>query len=134
MIRYLCDTNIISELSKKAPDRAVINWASSLNRCGMSIITIEELCFGLTRRPNQRIIDWINRFIDRHVEIYPVTESIARRAGTLRGRLQSAGSTRTQADMLIASTAAEHNLVIVTRNLRDFEGCGVAVLDPFMSK
>lgn len=131
MIKYLCDTNIISELSKKVPNRAVLNWASSLNRCGLSIITLEEVFFGLTWRPNERIFDWLNRFIDRYVEIYPVTESIARRAGALRGRLQAAGSTRTQADMLIASTAAEHNLVLVTRNLRDFEGCGIPILDPF---
>ena len=131
MIRYLCDTNIISELSKKVPNRAVLNWASSLNRCGLSVITLEELSFGRTWRPNEPILDWLNRFIDRYVEIYPVTESIAQRAGALRGRLQAAGSTRTQADMLIASTAAEHNLVLVTRNLRDFEGCGIPLLDPF---
>lgn len=131
MIKYLIDTNIISELSRHSPDRGVLEWASSVKRCALSVITVEELYYGLSWRPNQRIYEWVERFINEYCEVLPVTASISRRAGILRGEFQSAGITRTQADMLIAATAMEHGLAIVTRNLKDFEGCGVALLDPF---
>ena len=49
----------------------------------------------------------------------------------MRGQLQASGQTRTQADMLIAATAQIHALTIVTRNVRDFDGCGIGVLKPF---
>lgn len=131
MIKYLIDTNIICELSKHSPDKMVLEWASSINRCALSVVTIEELYFGLTWRPNLKVMNWIERFIAEFCEVLPVTQSIAQRAGILRGQFQAAGITRTQADMFIAATASEHNLVVVTRNLKDFEGCGVALLDPF---
>ena len=49
----------------------------------------------------------------------------------LRGRFRAAGEQRTQADMLIAATVAAHGLTLVTRNNRDFDGCGIPVLNPF---
>ena len=131
MIRYLIDTNIISELSRHSPAKKVLEWASGINRCGLSVVTVEELYFGLSWRPNLRVIGWLEKFTEEFCEILPVTRSISQRAGILRGQHQAAGITRTQADMLIAATAAEHGLAVVTRNLKDFEGCGVALLDPF---
>jgi predicted nucleic acid-binding protein len=131
VIKYLIDTNIMSELSKHSPDKSVVEWASTVKRCVLSVITVEELYFGLSWRPNQRIFEWVERFINEYCEVIPVTASISRRAGILRGDFQAAGVTRTQADILIAASAAEHGLAIVTRNLKDFEGCGVALLDPF---
>jgi predicted nucleic acid-binding protein len=56
---------------------------------------------------------------------------VARRSAGLRARLRTLGKTRTQADMLIAATAAEHDLILVTRNVRDFDDCGLQVLNPF---
>ena len=70
-------------------------------------------------------------FLEEHTQIFTITEPIAKRAGTLRGQLQQKGITKTQADLLIAATAAHHSLTVVTHNVKDFEGCGVAVLDPF---
>lgn len=131
MIKYLIDTNIISELSKHSPEQSVLDWASTVNRCALSVVTIEEIYFGLAWRPNLKVMNLIEKFIDEYCDIIPVTKSIARRAGILRGQLQAAGITRTQADIFIAATAAEHGLVVVTRNQKDFEGCGVALFDPF---
>jgi predicted nucleic acid-binding protein len=130
-VNYLVDTNIISELAKKKPDSGVESWASTLQQCALSVITVEELFYGLTWRPNSRVSQWLDHFIDNYAEIIPVNEQTARRAGTLRGELQAKGIARTQADLLIASTASEHGLTVVTRNTKDFEGCGVALLDPF---
>ena len=58
---------------------------------------------------------------------------IARRAGELRGQLLTRGRNRSQADMLIVVTARIHALTIDTRNVRDFDGCGVGVLNPFVA-
>ena len=54
-------------------------------------------------------------------------------AGQLRGKLQSQGKPRTQADMIIAATAQIHKLTLVRRNTRDFEGCGIPLINPFLS-
>jgi toxin FitB len=53
------------------------------------------------------------------------------RAGALRGQLAARGLVRHQADMLIAATAQAHQLTLVPRNIRDFEDCGIGLLNPF---
>ena len=73
---------------------------------------------------------WFVVFLSRSCNVLPVTAEIAQGAGRLRGEFQSKGETRTQADMLIASTARHHQLTLVTRNAQDFEGCGMALLNP----
>jgi predicted nucleic acid-binding protein len=126
----LIDTNIISELSRRQPDPGVLTWASGITEFRFSAISLEEIAFGLAWHPNPRIQDWIAGFFARHAAL-PVTAEIARRAGELCGRLSAQGSPRTQADMLIAATALVHDLTLVTRNTRDFEGCGLPLLNPF---
>jgi predicted nucleic acid-binding protein len=101
---YLVDTNVLSELARAEPRPGVLEWASAVRS---------------------------EAFIDEHCEVVPVTAEIARRAGQLRGDLQARGASRTQADMLIAATAQEHDLILVTRNTRDFDGCALRLLDPF---
>jgi toxin FitB len=64
--------------------------------------------------------------------VIPVTTEIGRRAGELRAQMEGKGQTRTQADMLLAATAQRHGLTLVTRNTGDFEGCGIALLNPFV--
>jgi predicted nucleic acid-binding protein len=133
-MKVLCDTNVLSELARPAPDPGVLRWALGVKVIGLSAIVVDEICFGLSARPNPRIQTWFDGFLREHCVVFPVTEAIARRSGGLRGRLRAAGVTRTQADMLIASTALEHDLTLVTRNTRDFEGCGLSLLDPFGKK
>lgn len=128
---FLIDTNIISDLAAQKPNPGVVQWAATVTSVSISVITVEELSFGLSWKPNPRIEQWIDAFIHKKANVLPITETIAYRAGTLRGQLKQKGITRTQADIMIAATASHHNLTIVTRNVRDFEGCGVAVLDPF---
>lgn len=54
MIQYLCDTNIISELTKPQPDIGVKEWASSVKIIALSIITVEELYYGLTKKTKRK--------------------------------------------------------------------------------
>jgi toxin FitB len=129
-VSYLLDTNVISELARRKPDPGVVAWASGVTRLALSVITVDEIHFGLAWRPNERIRAWVEAFFQRH-PILDVTAPIALRAGELRGTLAARGSVRHQADMLIAATAQAHQLTLVTRNTRDFEACGMGLLNPF---
>lgn len=130
---YLLDTNIISELSRLHPDPEVLGWAGAQRQVAISAISVDEIMFGLTWRPNTRVLAWMEGFFQRH-EILAVTDPIARRAGQLRGEFARRGIVRSQADMLIAATAQAHQLTLVTRNIRDFEGCGIGLLNPFSTE
>jgi len=133
-LSFLADTNVLSELVKPRPDPGVITWADGVHSVTLSVVTLEEVFYGLARRPKPKILAWFEGFLQEHARILPVDPAVARRAGELRGAQAARGQTRTQADMLIAATAQVHRLTVVTRNVRDFEGCGVPVLDPWQGQ
>ncbi len=128
----LLDTNIVAELSRPRPNPNVERWAATVKPpFALSAISLEEVRYGLSWQPQQRAEIWFSEFVPVFCDVLPVTPAIAQRAGNLRGRFQATGETRTQADMLIAATALQHQLPLATRNSRDFERCGVALVNPF---
>ncbi len=131
----LIDTNIVSELMRRQPAESVVTWlAQSSTAAGaqlaVSVVTVDEILVGLTRRPRANSLAMFNQFVANNL-VLDITETISRRAGEMRGLLSVRGQVRSQADMLIAATAQVHALTLVTRNVRDFDGCGIAVLNPF---
>ena len=129
-MNFLLDTNIVSELTKRCPNPGVTAWAATVTDQQLSAISVDELRFGMARRPDARIIDWLEQYLRQH-QVLPVTREIAERAAAMRGDFARKGIVREQVDMLIAATAQHHNLTLVTRNTRDFEGCGIGLLNPF---
>jgi predicted nucleic acid-binding protein len=127
----LADTNVISEFVKSTPDAQVMRWLESVQLLAISAVTLEEAHFGLAWQPNTRKLALLNALVERMHSVYPITPDIAQRGGALRGQFQAQGITRSTPDMLIAATAIEHQLVLATRNVRDFLGCGVQVVNPF---
>jgi predicted nucleic acid-binding protein len=130
-VSQLADANVLGELARPRPNPGVVAWASQVTRIDLSAITAEEIRFGLAWKPSPRVAAWIERFLGEQCRILPVTGEIALGSGDLRGRLRARGGIRTQAEMLIAATALTHGLTLVTRNVADFEGCGITVLNPF---
>lgn len=130
-MRLLTDTNVLSELVRPRPNPGVLSWAAGIERISISVVTLEEILFGLAWKPNQKVQKWFDRFFAEACDVVPVTQPIAERAGVMRGELRTSGITRSQADMLIAATAQVLDLTLVTRNVRDFEGCQIDLLNPF---
>lgn len=128
---YLCDTNVLSELARPLPNAGVVEWAETVRTIYLSVISIEEIYFGLTWKPSPRIRVWFDAFLESHCTVLPVTAEIAKQGGAIRGQLQKTGQTRSQADILLAATAQLHQFTMVTRNTRDFEGCTISLLNPF---
>ena len=128
----LIDTNIVSELMRRQPHVAVANWAASQAGFLISVITLEELLFGLTRKALRMKLQWLDDFLTSQCELLPVTPMIARSAGILRGRLSTQGITRHSSDILIGATALLHRTSLATRNTADFDGCGIVIINPFV--
>jgi predicted nucleic acid-binding protein len=127
----LVDTNIISELLRPRPNPAVQAWANRQEEFALAAISVEESMYGLVRNRNPALLEAYQTLLSTRCHVLPMSVEIAHRAGTLRGDFSLRGMTRSQADMLIAATAQQHNLTLVTRNTRDFEGCGISLLNPF---
>lgn len=133
---FLLDTNVVSELRKKQRcDRKVDAWASSVppNRDFLSVLVVGELTRGanLRRRSDPKTADALERWIGRLTQLYserilPVTLEIAEEWGRL-----SALRPLPPEDGLLAATAAVHRLTLVTRNVKNVEGLGVTVLNPW---
>lgn len=127
----LVDTNVISELARPRPNPGVLAWASVQSSIALSVVTVEEIFYGLAWKPNQRISEWFEEFLSSRCQVLPVTIEVARQCGRLRGWLTGRGIVRTQADLLIAATAQIHQLTLVTRNVGDFQECAIPLLNPF---
>ncbi len=133
---YLVDTNVLSELRRKRPEQAVVEWIGQRPRQSLhlSVLTLGEIRKGIEaikdRPRRQTLVDWLevdlpNYFLGR---LLPIDQAVADRWGRLTA---AAGRPIPTIDGLLAATAAQHDLALVTRNVRDFAGLGVTVIDPW---
>ena len=132
----LLDTNVISETTRKAPNANVLGFLAGLDRAFVSVLTLHELHFGICRLPlGQRRTDLatsVDRFLAAFGEVVvDLDRTLARRAGELRATAQAQGRVLHLADALIAATALERGLRLATRNVSDFAGLGLAIVDPW---
>jgi len=136
---FLLDTNIPSELIRSRPDPHVQTWVFRQDEQALflSAIAIGELRKGFILLPagsrRTQLEHWLeNVLVPRfHGRILPVTYTIADRWGALDGQCHLNGTPLNMADGLIAATALEHGLTVVTRNVKDFAELGVALLNPW---
>lgn len=116
---------------RRAPEPRVLRWFASLDSFSVSVVTLEELVFGLRRRNLLAKEAWLRRMLADKAEVLPVSVAAAHWSGERRAALEAGGRTVTQADALIAACAWEHGLVLATRNTDDFRGFGVPLVNPF---
>ena len=134
MPKYLLDTNVISELTKKVPDSSVVEFWSRLEEITISVITLEEIEFGIgrMRTSKKEILEkWWDEFKNIPPQILPITPEVARISANLRSKEELNGRVITQADSLLSATSLLTGRILVTRNTRDFQNMGIALLNPF---
>ena len=132
---YLVDTNVLSELRRKQPQPEVVAWFTQRPRqtLYLSVLTLGEIRKGIERLDaarQQPLLDWLevelpNYFLGR---LLAVDAHTADRWGRL---LASAGRPLPAVDSLLAATALQHDLTLVTRNTADFAGTGVRLINPW---
>ena len=134
---FLLDTDVLSALRKRKRHPEIVQWVRKQRSADLylSVVTVEEIERGIERQQRrdpvhaQALAAWLDRVLALYGErILAVELSAARRWGRLSGFLGHEG-----ADLLIAATALEHGLTVVTRNVRHFEPTSVPVLDPSLT-
>ena len=130
---FLIDTNVLSEFFKPKPNDQVIHWLRDQEKIAVSVITVEEIYFGLAAKNALKQLEWFAQFLNVGCEVLVVSPDIAMQCGQMRADFRQQGITRTQADILIAATARKYNLPLATRNIKDFTDCGVTLFNPFES-
>ena len=136
MTGFLLDTNVVSELNRPRPDAAVVAFLANGADLWLSAVVLHELDFGVQQlqpgrrreRYRQTLSDFVAQYVDR---ILPVGRTEAVQAASLRANARRMGRVLHLGDALIAGTARAHDLAVATRNVRDFAGLGVAVVDPW---
>jgi predicted nucleic acid-binding protein len=136
---FLLDTNVPSELTRPRSAPQVERWLNEADneQLFFGVISLAEICKGIAKLPESRkraqLQDWLD-FVLRPWftgRILPITEGIAERMGRWAGEGEAVGRVIKIADGLIAATASEHDLTLVTRNVRDFAAFGVPILNPW---
>jgi toxin FitB len=139
MSGFLLDTNCISELVRPRPEQRVLDWmdAADESLLYLSVLTMGEIRKGLAElaqsKRRTQIETWLEldlraRFAGR---ILPIDGPVADRWGQLAGDVKRQGKTLAVIDGLLAASALQHNLTVVSRYTSDFVHTRVSVLNPW---
>lgn len=132
---FLLDTNVVSEIWKKAPDRGVATWFASVpaDKLFLSVLVVGEIRQGIARLVRrdpaqaETFERWLSQLVDGYGDrIVPITVRIAEAWGRL-----NVPDPVPVIDGLLAATALVHDWTLVTRNVNDVTSTGVRLLDPF---
>jgi len=138
-LRYLLDTNVLSEPAKPRPDANVIAWLEKRTALELAIsaLTIGEIAQGVRMLPEgskrERLTAWLSVDLVRHFagRVLPVDEAVALAWGGLMAEARAERRPLAAIDGLLLATAAVHDLTLVSRNERDCVGRGVPVVNPW---
>ena len=135
---YLLDTNVISEPSRKRPDEKVIQWLAGVedSETYLSALTIGEMKKGAVKLSSGRNSALVQRYVEKvrnrfAGRILPITEDTFLVWGRMVAEFEKKGVVRPILDSLLEAAALEHDLVLVTRNVRNFVGSSATILNPW---
>lgn len=136
----ILDTNIISELMRELPDANVRQWISTQKPIylGITTITIAEIRRGLMRLPmGKRRARLTASFTDFVTEafsgrIFSFDEEAAYSYGEIAAQCETGGFNTDAVDLMIAAIVKSQHAAIATRNVKDFSGCGVEIINPWL--
>ena len=136
---FLLDTNAVSEPGRKSPDPEFMSWWPDVasDEIFISVLTLGEIRRGVASLPEtderrQRLERFSTNFRLRFGgQLLAIDERVAETWGELGARLKAEGRSVGAVDELIAATALAHDLTVVTRNRRHFEGSGCRLLSPW---
>lgn len=136
MSGFLLDTNVVSEMTRDRPDDSVADFLDRQPDLWLASLVLHELQFGLYRTPHGRRRDRLAQDIAGLIGVFTnrilsLDRHAAEWAAQFRAEALGAGRPRSLADMLIAGTARANDLAVATRNVRDFEGLDVEVVNPW---
>ena len=131
---YLLDTNVVSELRRARPHGAVLQWISGVasEQLYLPAVVVGEIQSGIEMTREQdaakahELEIWLDRILETYV-VVPMTAAAFREWA----RLMHSRSRSFIEDAMIAATAIVNNLIVVTRNVRDFRHLGVELYNPF---
>lgn len=135
---YLIDTNVLSEARRKKPDAQVLSWlaARPATKLYLSVLTLGEIRKGFEQltpfnaEKKAELLDWLELELPQYFQKRLL--SVDARVVDVWGKMVAKAARPLPAiDSLLAATALAHQLVLVTRNVKDFVGLGVDVLDPW---
>jgi len=138
-MRYLLDTNVLSELVRPAPDVRVVAWvdAQSPLDLAISVLTLGKLTKGVGEMAAGRRRDTLERWVAVELagqfrgRVLPISDAVAAAWGRLAAEARRTGRVLPVIDGLLLATAHVHQLTLVTRNTEDCAGRGISVLDPW---
>ena len=134
---YLIDTNVICELVKKSPNKNVVNWFNRVSDRDLyiSVLTIGEIRKGLDKISDDSYREKVRLWLDQDLitwfenRILPIDQHVANKWGMIQAQTKR---TLPAIDSLIAATALHSDLIIVTRNIKDFDIGMLEAVNPFL--
>lgn len=138
---FVLDTNVVSELMHLAPEPAVASWVAGRATASLFLtaITEAELRFGLAVMPPGRRRDGLAAGLERMLRpgfanrILPFDSAAARAYAEIAAARRAIGRPVSQSDGQIAAIAHSRGMAVATRNVRDFEDMGIALINPWTS-
>jgi len=138
-LKYLLDTNIISEFISKKPNQKVLDFIESLDEDDifLSVITIGEIKFGVekvdSKKKKEDLLYWLENSLLKRFDnrIVSIDIDIMLKWGEMNQYLKTIGKPIPIMDSLIASTCKVKNFTLITRNEKDFYSFDIKMINPF---
>ena len=137
-MNFLLDTNVISEPKQKKPNRKVLEWLGEQDesKIFLSVLTIGEIRKGIARldsgKKKAELEKWLEKLRNRFARrILPLSERTFLVWGKMCGEFENKGIVRSALDSLLEATALEQDVILVTRNVKNFQDSQVTILNPW---